>query len=189
MIWVLQNAQFEMDNKFYATWNFYTSYTEGHVAAAGKRSHQWRVSLTPNNTKTIGRMTCHFFLRPIRRDLPSSSYTARVGYTELGLHRCAVIKANFEMWCFLNIFFSFQLSNLNIYEEKNVFLNLSSFKGKNGVVLLHLHKILLQSIISLRAVNCQEPRFPLYRVSSWISVSALNSWIQEKNYRNSKFSA
>ena len=31
-------AQFEMDNKFYATWNFYMSYTEGHVAAAGKRS-------------------------------------------------------------------------------------------------------------------------------------------------------
>ena len=97
MILVLQNAQFEMDDKFYATWNFYTSYTESHVAAAGKRSHQWRVSLTPNNTKTIGRMTCHFFLRPIRRDLPSSSYTTRVGYTELGLHRCAVIKAKFEM--------------------------------------------------------------------------------------------
>lgn len=38
MILVLQNAQFEMDNKFYATWNFYMSYTEGHVAAAGKRS-------------------------------------------------------------------------------------------------------------------------------------------------------
>ena len=46
-----------------------------HVAAAWKRSHQWCVSLTPNNTKTIGRMTCHCFLRPIRRDLTSSSYT------------------------------------------------------------------------------------------------------------------
>ena len=40
MILVLQNAQFEMDNKFYATWNFYMSYTEGHVAAAGKWGHQ-----------------------------------------------------------------------------------------------------------------------------------------------------
>ena len=38
MILVLQNAQFEIDNKFCATWNFYTSYTESHVAAAGKRS-------------------------------------------------------------------------------------------------------------------------------------------------------
>ena len=38
MILVLQNAQFEIDSKFCATWNFYTSYTEGHVAAAGKRS-------------------------------------------------------------------------------------------------------------------------------------------------------
>ena len=46
-----------------------------HVAAAWKRSHQWCISLTPNNTKTIGRMTCHCFLRPIRRDLTSSSYT------------------------------------------------------------------------------------------------------------------
>ena len=46
------------------------------VAAAWKRSHQWCVSLTPNNTKTIVRMTCHEFLRPIRRDLPSSSYAA-----------------------------------------------------------------------------------------------------------------
>ena len=44
-----------------------------HVAAAWKRSHQWCVSLTPNNTKTIGRMTCHCFLLPIRRDLTSSS--------------------------------------------------------------------------------------------------------------------
>ena len=33
-------------------------FKEGHVVAAGKRSHQWCVSLTPNNTKTIGRMTC-----------------------------------------------------------------------------------------------------------------------------------
>ena len=28
------------------------------VAAARRRSHQWCVSLTPSNTKTIGRMTC-----------------------------------------------------------------------------------------------------------------------------------
>ena len=47
----------------------------GHVAAARKRSHQWYLTLTPNNTKTIERLTCHCFLRPIRRDLTSSSYT------------------------------------------------------------------------------------------------------------------
>ena len=33
------------------------------------------VSLTPNKTKTMGRMTCHCFQWPIRRDLRSSSYT------------------------------------------------------------------------------------------------------------------
>ena len=32
------------------------------VVAARKRSDQWCVSLTPNNTATIGRMTCHCFL-------------------------------------------------------------------------------------------------------------------------------
>ena len=30
----------------------------GNLAASRKRSHQWCVSLTPNNTKTIGRMKC-----------------------------------------------------------------------------------------------------------------------------------
>ena len=45
---------------------------------AWKRSHQWGVSLTPNSTKTIGRMTCYCFLRSIRRDLKSSSYTIHV---------------------------------------------------------------------------------------------------------------
>ena len=48
---------------------------EGHVAAARKRSHRWCVSMTPNNTETIERMTCRCFLRPIRRDLRSSSHT------------------------------------------------------------------------------------------------------------------
>ena len=43
---------------------------------------QWCVSLTPNNTKTIERMTCHCFLRPIRRDLTKSSYTTAL----LGMH-------------------------------------------------------------------------------------------------------
>jgi len=38
-------------------------------------SGQWCVSLTPNNNKTIERMTCHCFLRPIGTDLTNSSYT------------------------------------------------------------------------------------------------------------------
>ena len=46
-----------------------------HVAAARKRSHQWCLTLTLNNTETIERMTCHCFLRPIGTDLTSSSYT------------------------------------------------------------------------------------------------------------------
>jgi len=47
----------------------------GHVAADRKRCHQWCLTLTPNNTETIERMTCHCFLRPIRRDLKSTSLT------------------------------------------------------------------------------------------------------------------
>ena len=58
----------------------------GHEAAARKRSHQWCVSLTPNNTKTMGRMTCHCFQRPIRRDLTSSSYTTAF-FSDLGAKR------------------------------------------------------------------------------------------------------
>ena len=48
---------------------------EGDVAADPKRSHQWCATLTPNNTKTMGRMTCHCFQWPIRRDLRISCYT------------------------------------------------------------------------------------------------------------------
>ena len=48
----------------------------GHIAAAQKpvKSPQWCIALSPNDTKT-GRMTCQCFLRPIRRDLTSCSYT------------------------------------------------------------------------------------------------------------------
>ena len=48
-----------------------------------KRSHKWCLTLTPNNTQTIERMTCHCFLRPIRRDLTSSSYTTGVSEDEI----------------------------------------------------------------------------------------------------------
>ena len=46
-------------------------------------SGQWCVSLTPNNTKTIERITCHCFLRPIRKDLTNSSYITAL----LGMHK------------------------------------------------------------------------------------------------------
>ena len=49
---------------------------------------QWCVSLTPNNTKTIERMTCHCFLRPIRRDLTNSSYITAL----LGMHKTKGVK-------------------------------------------------------------------------------------------------
>ena len=51
----------------------------GSCSSYSGRSHQWCVSLTPNNTKAIERMTCHCFLWPISRDLTSSSY--RFSYT------------------------------------------------------------------------------------------------------------
>ena len=61
------------------------SWTE-HAAAAWQRSHQWCISLTPNNTKTIGWMTCPCFLRPITRKLPGSSYTSLTLNCVLQLH-------------------------------------------------------------------------------------------------------
>ena len=56
----------------------------GHVAAAHKRNKSlWCPTLTPNNIETIERMTCHCFLRPIWRDLTSSSYSTVSLYTTL----------------------------------------------------------------------------------------------------------
>ena len=51
-------------------------------------SHQWRVSLTQNNTKTIGRITCYRFVRPIRRDLTNSSYTTRMRWCYYAILYC-----------------------------------------------------------------------------------------------------
>ena len=52
-------------------WGFAKASAWSHIAAARKRGRQWSVSLTPNNSATIERMTCHCFLRPIRSHLSS----------------------------------------------------------------------------------------------------------------------
>ena len=52
--------------------------THLHVAAARKRSHQWCISLTPNNSKTVVRMTRHCFLRPIRRDFEQLQHYSHI---------------------------------------------------------------------------------------------------------------
>ena len=38
----------------------------GHVAASRKRCHQWCLTLTPNNTETIERMTCDQSVETLR---------------------------------------------------------------------------------------------------------------------------
>ena len=52
-------------------WCFAKASAWSNIAAARKRGRQWSVSLAPNNSTTIERMTCHCFLRPIRSDLYS----------------------------------------------------------------------------------------------------------------------
>ena len=76
-----------------------------NVVAARKRSHQWCLTLTPNNTETIGRMTCHCFLRPIRRDLTSSSYTT-------DRNKSSIISMIFFSW-----FLKFSLNELYLILE------------------------------------------------------------------------
>ena len=79
----LQSGQSRNSTKFpnFSLWNvdwktkLVLPPERGHVATAQKITHQWCLTLTPNNTGTIERMTCHCFLQPIRRDLTSSSYT------------------------------------------------------------------------------------------------------------------
>ena len=52
-------------------WGFAKASAWSHIAAARRRGRQWSVSLTPNNSATIERMTYHCFLRPIRSHLSS----------------------------------------------------------------------------------------------------------------------
>ena len=66
------------------------------IADPRKRSHQWCVSLTPNNTKTIGRMTCHCFLQPIIRDLPSSSYSTEIQTPTVSLWVSALFEHRYQ---------------------------------------------------------------------------------------------
>ena len=65
----------------------------------GKWSHQWCDSLTPNNIKTIGRMTCHCFLRPIRRDFTSCSTlsTREGGRGTLGINWVGICRWDFGL--------------------------------------------------------------------------------------------
>ena len=46
----------------------------GSCSSCSEEKSPMVVSLIPNNTITIERMTCHCFLQPIRRDLKSSSH-------------------------------------------------------------------------------------------------------------------
>ena len=91
----------------------------GHVAAARKRSHQWCLTLTPDSTETIGRMTCHCFLVPVGRDLTSSSYTADMKW----------LQAYFPLWISFESELSYQFSGAiagfnhhmqsTLFEEEN----------------------------------------------------------------------
>ena len=57
----------------------------GSCSSCSEGKSQWCLTLTPNNTETIETMTCHCFLRPIRRDLTSSSYSTVALYTPLSI--------------------------------------------------------------------------------------------------------
>ena len=52
----------------------YRQQRRSRSSCSEEKSH-WCLRLTPNNAKTTERMTCHCFLRPITRDIPSSSYS------------------------------------------------------------------------------------------------------------------
>ena len=56
----------------------------GHVAATRKRSYQWCLTLTPNNTETIERMTCHVFC-------DKSGETLRAALTQLFFVACVLL--------------------------------------------------------------------------------------------------
>ena len=61
-----------------ATSNFWQPCLRVASSNCSKEKSPIVCSLTSNNTKTIERMTCHCFLRPIRGDLTSSSYATQM---------------------------------------------------------------------------------------------------------------
>ena len=112
-----------------------------HVAAPQKRSHQWCVSLTPKNTKTSGRMTCHCFLQHARkgRELPSSSYTA--------------------CWLF-NIYLEQTVNAFMVWESDFMYIcvalwkaNLQAMITLRYFILLNWIWIAVQSIVTISNVN------------------------------------
>ena len=57
----------------------------GSCSSCSQEKSQWCLTLTPNSTETIKRMTCHCFLWPVRRDLTSCSYSTVSLYPTLSI--------------------------------------------------------------------------------------------------------
>ena len=65
----------------YVHWGIYITQL-GSCSSCSQEKSQWCLTLTPNNTETIERMTCHCFLRPIGRDLTSRAPTQLFLFTQ-----------------------------------------------------------------------------------------------------------
>ena len=113
----------------------------GSCSSYSGRSHQWCVSLTPKNTKTSGRMTCHCFLQHARkgRELPSSSYTA--------------------CWLF-NIYLEQTVNAFMVWESDFMYIcvalwkaNLQAMITLRYFILLNWIWIAVQSIVTISNVN------------------------------------
>ena len=75
---IVYNWGLSFKNSSYPVYCIVEHHRQVHVAAARKRSHQWCLTLTPNNTKTTEKMRSPCFLWPIRRHLPSGYYTPKL---------------------------------------------------------------------------------------------------------------
>ena len=73
-----------------------------HVAAARRRSHQWCISLTPNNTKTSGRMTCHCFLATCNWERTSKQLLHYL-LSVLHLHRANCCLYGLGIWFYVHL--------------------------------------------------------------------------------------
>ena len=72
------------DTFLYALARF--GFVGGHVAAVRKRSRKWCLTLTPQNTKTIERMTQHGSCDPLGETVRAGPILPRVGFDEKAVH-------------------------------------------------------------------------------------------------------
>ena len=153
----------------------------GHVAAARKRSHQWCLTLTPNNTETIERMIFHCFLRPIR-SLPLKGNWGELKFAKtwrfLFCHRAKSTIKWFGLNAFVYCMHEFLIFSILMYCK--LFYFKLSFFCKYAIQPLAAHVFIFINYLSIYpSKSFQLAPKPFF--ISRIDYNPSLSWISPKN--------